>query len=195
MHTRSQEIKLSPAIGFGIATGQLRKTFFFAKELHLGAEWSMGNYGVLGVSVGGLSSQFTYSDTAGVHVFVNRSTLTIPIAFRRYNPLSAQSSYFIELGLSPSLLSGERKETRARGEVSRERFRDAALFVSLISSIGYKRAIDGNNSFSLGLNNYLDLLKNDKKNPERLRQNRTLLAIVFYRKLNSTPKPKNIEPL
>ncbi len=195
LQVQSQEIKLSPAIGFGIATGQMHKTFFFAKDLHAGAEWSIGNYGVLSVSAGASSSQFTYTDTGRKHVFINRSALSIPIALKKYIPFSARSSYFLELGLAPSFHLGERRETRAGGAIVRERFREADPFLALSSSIGYKRAIDGASSISFGLNNCLDLVKKDKNNPGKLRQNRTVLAIIFYRKLTSALKPKSIEPL
>ena len=195
MQALPQEIKLSPAIGFGIATGQLRKTFFFAKDLHFGADRPVGSLGVLSMSIGGSSSQFTYSDTVGVHVFVNSSTFTIPIAFRKYNPLSVQSSYFIELGLAPSLQLRERRETRAGRELYRERLHGTARSLAVISSIGYKRAVDGVSSVSLGFNNYLDIMRKDKNSRETLRQNKTVFAIVFYRKLIPKPQTKVIEPL
>lgn len=195
MESQSQEIKVAPALGFGVASSPLRKNFFIAKELQLGLEKNVGNAGVVSISVGGASHVFTYTDTTGAQVFVGSISFILPVTFRRYNPLSARSLYFLEVGGVPTFYHRERRERRIGGRVEKETGNASGYGLSLLGSIGYKHKVDGITSISLGLNNYLDLVPQNKDREGRLRQNKTLFSIVFYRRLLPKPKPPQLEPL
>lgn len=195
MESGSQEIKLAPALGLGVASSPLRKTFFFAKELQLGLEKSVGDAGVVSVSIGGASHVFTDTDTTGAQVFVSSTSLILPVTFRRYNPLSARSFYFLELGGVPIFYLRERQERRIDRRVEKETSSASGYGLALLSSIGYKHKVDGITSISLGLTNYLDLVLQNKDGEGRLRQNKTVFSIVFYRRLLPKPKPTQLEPL
>ncbi|MEO6612302.1 MAG: hypothetical protein ABIT05_06175 [Chitinophagaceae bacterium] len=179
----SQELRLSVDYGYAVATMRDSKAIMLQTGVRGGMEWTIKKKFYLSVFAGGSLLRYNYTSTTGEAIFNRKYFVMLPVSLKKYYPLAKRSSGFVEVGISPVHFFLNHKEINNGGSNRVEKENNLGWNGAGLLCIGFRTMITPVLAFDIGLLGQKDFIQSYKRAQDRIRTDRTSLAIGFYRKL------------